>query len=339
MKTVLRPRRLGAALAVTTAAVMAISGCSSSGSGGSDSKTVSLVGFSVPKPAYDALATAFNKTSAGKGVQFSTSYGPSGSQAKAVAAGQKADYVAFSVGSDMSSLVPKFVDANWDTTATKGTIAESVVVICVRPGNPKHITGWDDLVKPGIGIVTADPASSGSAKWNILAAYEHVLSEGGSATDAGAYLGKFFKNTVAKADSGADAAKTFLSGTGDVLISYESEAITARQAGEKLDYIVPKQSFLIQTPAAVTKTAPTAAKDFLTFAESDAGQKIFASTGWRPAKSGVAPGTVKGANDPSKPYPTVAQLKTIDDLGGWTKVNTEFFDATNGIVTKIEGGS
>lgn len=334
-----RPSRLAAATALTAAAALAITGCSSSSSGGSSSKTVNLVGFSTPKPAYDALASAFEKTSAGKGVQFAASYGPSGSQAKAIAAGQTADYVALSVGSDMSSLAPKFVDSNWDQGPSKGIGADSVVVICVRPGNPKHITGWDDLVKPGIGIVTADPASSGSAKWNILAAYEHVISEGGSQSAAQAYLSKFFKNTVAKADSGSDAAKTFLSGTGDALISYESEAIAARQAGEKLDYIVPKQSFLIQTPVAVTKTAPTAAKDFLSFVESDAGQKIFASTGWRPVKTSVNPGTVKGANDPSNPYPQVQDLKTIDDLGGWSKVNTEFFDPTNGIVTKIEGGS
>ncbi|HEY8301364.1 MAG TPA: extracellular solute-binding protein [Jatrophihabitans sp.] len=331
---------MAAATALVSAAVLAVAGCSSSGgASSSSSKTVNLVGFSTPKPAYDALATAFNKTSAGKGVQFSSSYGPSGSQAKAIAAGQKGDYLAFSVGSDMQSLVPKFVDSTWDSGSAKGIGADSVVVICVRPGNPKHITGWNDLIKPGIGIVTADPASSGSAKWNILAAYEQVISQGGSQSQAEAYLGKFFKNTVAKADSGSDAAKTFLSGTGDVLISYESEAITARQAGEKLDYIVPKQSFLIQTPVAVSKAAPTAAKDFLTYVESDAGQKIFASKGWRPVKTGVDPGTVQDANDPSNPYPQVPQLKTIDDLGGWSKVNTEFFDPTNGIVTKIEGGS
>ena len=95
----------------------------------------------------------------------------------------------------MTNLVPKFVDPSWDTSATKGIVAESVVVICVRPGNPKHITGWDDLIKPGIDIVTPDPASSGSAKWNILAAYEHVIAEGGTQAQAEAYLGKFFKNT------------------------------------------------------------------------------------------------------------------------------------------------
>lgn len=341
MNTITRPpvrlRRIAGAAAIVATTALAVAGCSSAR--GAENTTVNLVGFSTPKPAYDALAAAFNKTSAGKGVQFSASYGPSGSQAKAVAAGQKADYLAFSVGSDMQSLVPKFVDSSWDSNAAKGVGADSVVVICVRPGNPKHITGWDDLIKPGVGIVTADPASSGSAKWNILAAYEHVISEGGSQQQAQAYLGKFFKNTVAKADSGSDAAKTFLAGTGDALISYESEAITARQAGEKLDYIVPKQSFLIQTPVAVSKTAPAAAKDFLSFVESDAGQKIFASKGWRPVTTSVDPGTVQGANDPSNPYPQVPQLKTIDDLGGWSKVNTEFFDPTNGIVTKIESGS
>ena len=132
------------------------------------------------------------------------------------------------------------------------------------------------------------------------------------------------------------AASQFESGTGNVLISYESEAIAARAAGEKLDYIVPKESMLIQTPVAVTKTAPKAAKSFLSFVESSAGQKIFASTGWRPALSGVSPGTVKGANDPSNPYPTVQKLTTIADLGGWDKVNDEFF-GDSGIVTKIEG--
>ena len=343
MKTARRLRRVTAAVALTSAAVLGASACSSSGGGGggggSASTTVKLIGFSTPKPAYDALESGFNQTSAGKGVKFSASYGPSGSQSKAVAAGQSGDYLAFSTGPDMTRLVPQFVDSSWDSGATKGTIANSVVVICVRKGNPKHITGWDDLVKPGIGIVTADPASSGSAKWNILAAYSHVLSDGGTASQAQAYLAKFFKNTVSKADSGSDAAKTFLSGTGDALISYESEAITARQAGEKLDYIVPKESFLIQTPAAVTKNAPPAAKSFLSYAESDAGQKVFASKGWRPATSGVSAGTVQGANDPSHPYPAVAKLTTINDLGGWDKVDTEFFDPTNGIVTKIEGAS
>ena len=333
-----RPRSLAAAVALTSAAVLGVSGCASSGGAAAGSKTVNIVAFSVPKPAYDSLESSFAKTDAGKGVKFSASYGPSGTQSKAVAAGQPADYVGFSLEPDMAKLVPDFVDAGWDKGSTKGIVSTSVVVIAVRPGNPKHITGWNDLIKPGIKIVTPDPASSGSAKWNILAAYTHVLADGGTDADAQAYLKKFFGNVVSKPSSGSDATATFTSGTGDVLISYENEAITARQKGEKLDYIVPDESILIQNPAAVTKKASSAAKAFLDYAESADGQKIFASKGFRPLDN-VAPGTVEGANDPSSPYPTVKKLYTIDKLGGWSKVNTEFFDDTTGIVTKIENTS
>ena len=332
--TLARPRRIVAALAATAAVAIGVSACSSSPSGGS--KSIDLVGFSTPKPAYDALAAAFEKTSAGKGVSFAPTYGPSGTESKAVLAGQqKADYVALSTGSDMTALVPNKVASGWDSTPTKGFAAQSVVVIVVRQGNPLHITGWNDLIKPGVKIVTPDPASSGSAKWNLMAAYEQVIAQGGTPAQASAYITAFFKNVTSRAESGSVAATQFESGTGNVLISYESEAIAARQAGQKLDYIVPAQTMLIQTPAAVTKTAPKAAKDFLSYVESAAGQKIFASKGWRPALSSVSPGTVPGAEDPSNPFPTPTKLITIASLGGWSAVNTKFFGDT-GIITKIE---
>ncbi len=326
-----RFRSLAAVAAVTLAAVLGLSACS----GSSSTTTVHLVAYSVPKPAYDALATAFEKTAAGKHVKVQGSYGPSGSQSKAVLAGQKADFVGFSVEPDLAKLVPSKVAAGWNTGPTKGLVSDSVVVIVVRKGNPLHITGWDDLTKPGVKIVTPDPASSGSAKWNILAAYSHVLSEGGSASDAETYLKKFFSHVVSRASSGAVATTQFTSGTGNVLISYEDEAITARAKGASVDYIVPKQSVLIENPAAVTKTAPEAAKKFLAFAQSEQGQEIFASKGFRPVLQGVHVPAVKGANDPANPFPTVQQLTTVEQLGGWSVVNDKFF-GDNGIVTKIE---
>jgi sulfate transport system substrate-binding protein len=339
MKSVLRPRRAARAVAVTaaaTAAVVGLAACSSSGGGGS-SDSISIVAFSVPEPAYTALSAAFQKTSDGNGVKFSTSYGPSGSQASAVIAGQvKADYVGFSLEPDMAKLVPDFVSPDWDKGATKGIVSSSVVAICVRKGNPLHITGWDDLIKPGVKIVTPDPATSGSAKWNILAAYEHTIADGGSASDAESYLKKFFANVVSKPDSGSDAMSTFSQGTGDVLISYENEAIHARQSGINLDYMVPDETMLIQNPAAVTKDAPEVATKFLDYAESATGQKIFAANGFRPVDNIVKPGPVKGANDPANPFPTPQHLITVDSIGGWDKVNDEFF-GDNGIVTKIEG--
>jgi sulfate/thiosulfate-binding protein len=334
-----RRRRPAALLALTIAAGLGLTACSSDSSGGSNSTSVNLVAYSVPKPAYDALATAFGQTSQGKDVKITASYGASGTQATAVTNGQKADLVNFSVGSDMTKLVPGQVDAAWNSGPTKGIISDSVVVIVTRPGNPKQIKGWSDLVKPGVQIVTPDPASSGSAKWNILAAYTHILSDGGTEDQAKAYLTSFFKNVVSKPSSGAQATSTFLNGTGDALISYESEAIGGRQKGDKFDYVVPAESMLIETPAAVTTKASAAAKDFLTFALSDPGQKIFASKGFRPAAPGVTAGTVQGANDPANPYPTVAKLQTISDLGGWSEVNKKYFDKDDGIVTTIEGNA
>lgn len=313
-------------------------GSSDSGGSGSGGGKVAIVAYSVPKPAYDALATAFKATSAGKGVTFSASYGASGDQSRAVANGQKADYVAFSIEPDLTKLVPDFVDADWNAGATKGLVSDSIVVLAVRKGNPKGIKGWDDLIKPGVQIVSPDPGSSGSAKWNLLAAYAHGFAQGG---DAGGqdYLKKFAANLKSKPESGSKATQTFLAGTGDVLISYENEAIGAKQQNQALDYVVPDDSILIENPAAVTKGASPAAKDFLAFVESEAGQEILASKGFRPVLASTKIGSVTGALDPANPFPVPAHLTTIKDLGGWSKVNKKYFDKTDGIITKILNGT
>ncbi len=196
-----RPAARAAVVAATAALALGLAACS--GSSGAADK-VAVVGYSVPQPAYNALEAGFQKTDAGKDVTFTSSFGPSGSQSKAVAAGQKADYVAFSVEPDVQNLVPAKVDASWSSGDTKGNVSDSVVVLVTRKGNPLHITGWDDIVKSGVKVVTADPASSGSAKWNILAAYEHEIATGGTEDDAKAYLTKFFGNTASRASSGAD---------------------------------------------------------------------------------------------------------------------------------------
>jgi sulfate/thiosulfate transport system substrate-binding protein len=339
------PRTLAAIFTGALMATVGLSGCSSSStsnSGGGSSKgstALSLVAYSVPKAAYDALESAFAATDRGKGVTWKASYGASGDQSRNVSNGQKADYVAFSLEPDLTRLVPKYVAADWNSGGTKGLVSDSVVVIAVRKGNPLHITGWDDLMKPGVKIVTPDPGSSGSAKWNILAAYTHVLLNGGSDGDAQTYLKKFYKNVVSKPESGSKATQTFLNGTGNVLISYEDEAIAARQKNQSLDYVVPEQSILIENPAAVTVNAPQPAKDFLAFVQSEQGQKIFASKGFRPVVTGTDTGSVTGANDPAHPFPTVPKLETIAQLGGWTAVNKKYFDKKTGIVTQIVSSS
>ncbi len=328
-----------AAIAGTVVGALALAGCGGS-SGASDSAggSVSLVGFSILEQANKQVISDFNKTSEGKDVTFKQSYGASGDQARAVIGGQKADIVHLSLEPDVQKLVDeKLVADDWKSTPSKGILTQSVVVIVVRKGNPKNIQNWDDLIKPGVKIITPNPASSGSAKWNILAAYGHVLADGGSEADASAYLTKFFGNVEALPGSGRDATTAFQSGQGDVLLSYENEAILARQSGADFDYVVPPETLLIQNPGAVTTDATPAAKKFLTYLTGKEAQTDYAKQGFRPLDDSIKV-DVEGANDPSDPFPAPSKkLLTIDDdFGGWSDANTKFFDEDNGLVTKIQ---
>src|SRR3954466_8401356 len=192
--------RIGAAIVITAGLVLSACGSGGSGSGGG---RLSLVAFSVAQAPYDVLQKDFAATDAGKGVSWKSSYGASGDQSRAVESGAAADYVHFSLEGDVTRLVDAgLVAKDWDQGPTKGIVSRSVVVFVVRKGNPKHITTWDDLVKPGVGIVSPNPGSSGSAKWNILAAYGQVLAQGGTKAEAKTYLTKFFQNVVTLPASG-----------------------------------------------------------------------------------------------------------------------------------------
>ena len=329
-------------LLALAAATLIFGACSTAdtpvGTANSGDVQLSLVAFSVPKAANQAIEAAFAKTPQGAGTTWTESYGASGDQSRAVVSGLKADYVHFSLEGDITRLVKEgLVADDWNAGPNKGIVSTSVVVIAVRPGNPKHITGWDDLVKGDVGIVTPNPGSSGSARWNILAAFGHVLANGGTEDDAKAYLKQFFEHAVALPGSGRDATTSFLAGTGDVLISYENEAILARQSGSPLDYVVPDQTLLIENPAALLKDANPRAKAFLDFVSSEAGQTEFVKKGFRSVGNTIKGVEVKGANDPTNPFPTPAKLLTIGkDFGGWTAASKTFFDADSGIVTKIQ---
>ncbi len=300
---------------------------------GKSGPQLALVAYSTPKKAYDALVSAYGRTSAGAGVSFAQSFGASGAQSRAVAAGQPADVVAFSTTPDITRLVKAgIVRASWDANPHMGIVTDSVVVLVVRKGNPKHITGWDDLVKPGIDVITPNPSTSGSARWNILAAYGSQLKEGKSPAQALAYVRTLLTKRVSVQDpSGSTAMQTFTGGKGDVLLSYESEAISAEKAGEPIQYIVPRQDILIQTPVAVTANAShrAAAQQFVNWLWSPAAQTIWAKKGYRPVVASVA------SKFASK-FPTPPALFTISFLGGWSKVSKVFFAPSTGLITKIE---
>jgi sulfate/thiosulfate transport system substrate-binding protein len=320
---------LAAALVLAACGSSASSSTSSSSSGGGSAK-LSLVAYSTPKEAYAALIPAFGRTAAGKGVTFDQSYGASGDQSRAVASGLAADVVAFSLSSDVNRLVKSGqVAANWNAGADKGNVTDSVVVLVVRKGNPKHITGWSDLTKKGVDVITPNPISSGGARWNIMAAYGAQIRQGKTPQQALDYLKALFANVSVQDKSARDALNTFTQGKGDVLISYENDAITAQQKGQGVEYVIPKQTILIENPAAVLKNSKhlTQAQAFLAFLHSPEAQRIYASKGYRPVTSSLV--------DKTK-FPTPPVLFTIKDFGGWTAVTPKFFDPSSGLVTKIE---
>jgi len=306
---------------------------SNAASTGASSVNLNLVAYSTPKKAFDALTSAFAQTTAGKGVSFSQSFGASGSQSRAVDTGQPADVVEFSTTPDMTRLVKDgIVSKSWDANPYQGFSSDSVVVFVVRKGNPKHISGWDDLIKPGVDVITPNPSTSGSARWNILAGYGAELKEGKTPAQALAYVKTLLTKNVSVQDSAASAAlQTFTGGKGDVLLDYESDALAAEKAGDNIQIVYPQQTLLIQTPIAVTAKSSHAsqAQAFVNWQWTTAGQTIWAQQGYRPVLASVA-------KQFASKFPTPPQLFTIDYLGGWTKVSKEFFDPSSGSITKIE---
>ena len=338
--------RSPALLAVAIAAALVVAACGGADdtAGGSSSASsaapsggaktqLSLIAYSTPQVVYDQVIPQFQKTQAGNGVTFKESFGASGDQSRAVEAGLPADVVTFSLAPDMNRLVKAGLVANdWANTPTKGLVSKSVVSLIVRKGNPKNIHTWDDLLKPGVKVLTPNPFTSGAAKWNIMAAYG-AKSGGGENAQAGLdYLRQLItKHVVVQDKSGREALQNFTSGTGDVLISYENEAITAQKKGQKVDYVIPDQTISIENPiAVVSKSSHTKqAKAFVDFALSTPAQQVFADWGYRPVDQAVF--------DKNKArFPTPKGLFTIQDLGGWSKVNDEFFDPDKGSVAEIE---
>jgi sulfate/thiosulfate transport system substrate-binding protein len=322
------PKRTIAIALSLIAATLGLSACGSSSSGGG--KHLSLVAYSTPQSVFEKLIPAFQATSTGKGVSFSRSFGPSGEQSRSVANGLHADVVNFSLAPDVERLVKAgLVSPSWNQNATHGFLTNSVAVIIVRKGNPKHITGWSDLVKPGVQVLTPNPFTSGGARWNVMAAYGAQLKEGKTTAQAQEYLTKLFHNVVSQDSSARNSLQTFLAGRGDALIDYEDEAISDQKKGAEIEYVIPKDTILIQNPVAVVGSGAnaTAAKSFVDYMLSLAGQAIWAAKGYRPVISGVP-----GASQ----FPTPTGLFTIDSLGGWKKVTKQFFEPETGIVTKIE---
>jgi sulfate/thiosulfate transport system substrate-binding protein len=313
-------RRLLAQLGVALFALAAVVGIAACGGSASGAGTINLVAYSTPQQVYeDSLEPDFKDTSEGKDVEFSNSFGASGDQSRAVESGQPADVVEFSLEPDMTRLVDAgIVDANWNQNEHKGIVTDSVVTLMVRPGNPKNIQSFDDLTRDDVEVIDPNPATSGGARWNIMAIYGSQIAEGKSESQAQDFVKQVLANTSVQDSSARDSLQTFSNGKGDVLVGYENEAIQAKAEGIDLEYVTPDSTILIENPIAVTKDAPSEAQKFLDFLYTDPAQQDFADAGYRPVVKSVAD---KNADK----FPTPSGLFTIAEFGGWSKVADPFF--------------
>ncbi|MGJ0120701.1 sulfate ABC transporter substrate-binding protein [Williamsia sp. MIQD14] len=322
----------------------------------SGSHHVNLIAYATPKPGFDKIIPAFRDTDAGSDIGFSQSYGASGDQSRKVARRVPADVVNFSVEPDITRLVKAgVVDEDWKTQhPNNSTPFGSVVALVVRKGNPKNIRDWDDLLKPGVEVITPNPGSSGSAKWNLLAPFA-AKSNGGVDEKAGlAYVSDLVRDHIrVNPKSGREATTTFEQGQGDVLISYENEAIMlARKNGtapasQRVDYVIPPQTFKIENPVAVVNTSDdkASAEKFVDFLFTDEGQRIWAQQGFRPVTPSVIaatrslfPGTIEKLWTISALGKVLGAGTAADnkgkDLTGWKAVDSELF-GTKGAISKI----
>ncbi len=336
---------VGLTAALTLLIALALTACggggSSSSSGGSSEESsegssggakLSVVGYSTPESVYtETLQPAFEKTPAGNGISFSDSFGASGDQSRAVAAGQPASVVHFSTGSDMERLVEEgeIVSKDWNKGEYEGIATTSLVVMLVEKGNPLGIKSFKDLEEnEEAKVVTPNPFSSGSARWNLMAVYGAAIEEGASEAEALEAIKTVVEKAEAQPGSGRDAFNAFKEGQGNVLLTYENEAIKAEKEGEEVEYVIPPYTIEIETPIAVTKEAPEpAAEEFLKFLWSEEGQELWAENGYRPVNKKLV--------DP-KQFPEPEKgLFQISKFGGWSKVKEQFFEEEGGSVTKI----
>jgi sulfate transport system substrate-binding protein len=297
-----------------------------------DVVTLTLIAYSTPREAYEEIIPLFQATPEGAGVQFETSFAASTEQSRAVESGLPADIVALSLEPDITRLIePGLVAEDWADDEYNGIVTDSVVVFIVRPGNPKGIATWDDLLKDGVEVITPNALTSGGARWNIMAAWGAQLQQGKSEEEAQEYLRQFFTHVPVQDKSARESLATFAGGKGDVLLGYENEVITAQQKGEALEYVVPAQTILIENPVAVvTESAnPEKAQAFIDFLRTPEAQRVFGEKGYR----SILPEVLAEFTDI---FPTPEALFTIADLGGWDEVTTRFFDPDNGIVAQVQ---
>lgn len=346
--------RFGPVLFLLTSVVLAA--CSSSGSAGTgasgggpcspaETPVVNFAAYSTPREAYGkiipAFVSAWKDAHDGQNVIFNESYAGSTTQVQNVLNGYQADIVALSLAPDVDQLKDAgFITHDWTQAPDGGMVSSSVVVFDVRPGNPLGLKDYNDLAKPGVEVLTPDPAQSGGARWNLVSAwgaalrgYAGVAKE--DETGATSLLEGILGNTIAFDKSARDSIQNFEGGNGDVAITYENEVLTAREAGLDDEAVYPPSTVMIQNPVAVVDKwvdqhcVRDVAEAFVDFLHTQEAKDLYTSTGFlRSTDQKLAQ---KG--DPSNGFPAIEDLFTVDELGGWSALNDTLF-SDSGIVTQ-----
>lgn len=308
-------------------------------------KPVKLVlgAYTTPREAYGkAIILAFQKywkEKTGQDVEIQESYQASGAQARAIASGFEADIAALSLEGDIDKIAEAgLITHDWKANANHGIVSTSIVVLAVRPGNPKQIRDWTDLTKAGLNVLTPDPKTSGGAQWNVNAMYGAAVRgfagvPKGDTNAAASFLKDVFRNVTILDKGGRESITNFEKGVGDVAITYENEVLVGRQAGQKYDYVIPRSTILIENPVAlIDKYADkhgvrAAAEAFVQFLSGKEAQRAYAKYGLRPLDAEIA-------KEVQAQYPPVEDLWKIDFLGGWKNVEAAIYGA-QGAYTKV----
>ncbi|WP_407682445.1 sulfate ABC transporter substrate-binding protein [Pseudocalidococcus azoricus] len=300
---------------------------------------LTLVSYAVTKSAYERIIPKFvalYKKQTGQTVEFQQSYGGSGSQTRAVIDGLNADVVHLALGADVDQLQSAgLVKPGWEKRAPNNAIVQrSVIAFITRDGNPKKITKWTDLIKPGIKVITANPKTSGGARWNFLGLWSSVLQTGGNDAKARQFVAQVLKNAPILPKDAREATDVFVKqGQGDVLLNYENEVLLAQSKGEKVDFTIPSVNFSIDTPVAVVDRnvdrngSRKAAEAFVKYLFTPEAQTEYAKAFFRPVNPTVA-------KQFSKQFPAVTNLSNINKFGGWDVAQKKFF-ANNGLFDQI----
>ena len=303
---------------------------------------VTLVSFAVTKAAHDKIIPKFVeqwKKEHNQNVTFQQSYGGSGSQTRAVIDGLEADIVHLALALDTKKIEKAgLIQPGWEQKApNEAIVSKSVGAIVTREGNPKNIKTWEDLAKDGVKVITANPKTSGGARWNFLAVWGSVSKTGGDEKKAEDFTTKVFKNVPVLPKDAREASDVFFKqGQGDALINYENEMILAAQNGEKLPYVVPEVNISIDNPIAVVDKnvdkhgTREIAEAFVKFLYTPEAQREFAKAGFRPVDPTVE-------KEVESQFPKIKTLFTVKDLGGWDKIQKQFFD-DGAAFDKIQAG-